>query len=322
MSNPPEFPAHFEGQSSATYTPEALVTCLRVLGTLVKAVGAQHHGRLVVIGGLVPRLLFNEQSLDSLFAHSAHPGTNDVDLCIELDVPDGDDDFYQCLEESLRRFQFERAKVKNRDGQSLWRWQRTIEGITVLVEFLTNDDAVAENTNGGRVGRLAHNETSKPGDEIGALRIRGAHLALIDPEQRSIEVELLDNNGKATVTVRVANLLAFVVLKSFAVHGRLKNKDSFDLVWVLTHYADGPVAAARDARAMRSAHHEDVGEAMRLLKAEFETVDHTGCVRYANFVHGSESAGTERYVRACRDAHGAVNAFLDVWFEEANRPIE
>lgn len=42
-------------------------------------------------------------------------------------------------------------------------------------------------------------------------------------------------------------MLPFIVLKIFAVRGRMNDKDAYDLVWVLTHWPDGPAGAAEVA---------------------------------------------------------------------------
>lgn len=118
----------------------------------------------------------------------------------------------------------------------------------MAVEFLAPDDGVEAPTGRPTVGRIASAEPTKPGDEIVALRIRGAGLAHADPRSTVIEIELLDGAGMAMVNVWVANVLPFIVLKSFALRGRTEDKDAFDLVWVLTHWPDGgPEAAARQA---------------------------------------------------------------------------
>ena len=141
-------------KDSAAYTPAALNACLNTLGTLVKATGAQYDARLVVVGGLVPRLLMNAQALDPLFVGEAHIGTSDVDLCIELDVPSGDDDFYEWLETTLQRYKFER--VQRRNVRSRWSWARQVDGVTVVVDLLCNADDVGV----GQPGRVAVDQPS------------------------------------------------------------------------------------------------------------------------------------------------------------------
>lgn len=296
------------------YRPEALDACLQVLGTLVKALSAQDAPRVVVIGGLVPYLLFKSEALEPLSHGPPHPGTNDVDLCIQLNVAEGDEGLYQRLQAVLDRFGFSKSEVIDEGEQRLWRWGRNIGTVTVLVEFLTQADADDSGAVAGQSGRLVANERIRDGDEIGALRIRGAHLAFLTPIQCTVEVQLLDGLGIAEVEVRVANLLAFVVLKSFAVRGRIKGKDPFDLVWVLTNWPGGPAAAARHAHSLPGADLPDVSEAIDVLEREFRTPAHNGCVRYARFTTSAlADADEDEHMRLKRFAHGTVEAFTDAW---------
>lgn len=206
------------------------------------------------------------------------------------------------------------APVPNGDGQSVWRWIRKVGSVTVAIELLTNADSVTTELGGTTFGRLASNEATRAGDEIGALRIRGAHLALANPEIRTLDIDLLDGRGMARVDIRVANLLAFVTLKSFAVKGRTRDKDTFDLIWVLTYWPEGPAAAGAYVRQCPGADHVDVHDAMQLLDEEFSTPAHNGCVRYADFSMGP---GIERTMEAhtlrCREAHATIQEFLASW---------
>ncbi len=47
------------------------------------------------------------------------------------------------------------------------------------------------------------------------------------------------------MTVRVAGLLPYTVLKILAFQDRHENKDAYDLVFVIVNYAGGPTAAGR-----------------------------------------------------------------------------
>lgn len=294
------------------YNQELLQVCLNTLGTLVKATGAQYDARLVVVGGLVPRLLMDETTLDPAFSGESHAGTSDVDLCIELDVKSGDEDFYQQLETCLTKYSFERAQ--NGKIRSRWSWVRNIGHVRMVVDLLCNADEVGI----AQPGRLTKDTSSGQYDEIGALRLRGAHLALLDPVIKQIEVELLDGGGRSKVRVRVASLLAFLVLKSFALEGRIEPKDAYDIVWVLARWNHGPRAAAQHAKACRGADHPDVVEAFRLLGEEFESPDTSGCVNYADFTMkiAAQSSDNSR-AKHQRDAYNTIKQFLEGWQESA-----
>jgi hypothetical protein len=58
--------------------------------------------------------------------------------------------------------------------------------------------------------------------------------------------ELLDHGGiQEGIAVRVANLLPFLVLKAYALDERDKAKDSYDVVWILNAYKQGPRSAVK-----------------------------------------------------------------------------
>ena len=293
----------------AEYTPSALDACLNTLGTLVKAIGAQYDARIVVVGGLVPNLLMDEEALDPLFTGNKHAGTNDVDLCIELDLRAEDDAMYQCLESTLLRYSF--TKVQRDRGESKkWSWVRQSETSAVIVDLLCDKDGISARG----VGRIARDQATGPGDSIGALRVKGAHLAFIDPVEKTISIDLLDDGGRSKVTVRVANILAFIVLKSFALKGRSEPKDAYDLVWILMRWNGGPRAAAAAARSCRGADHQDVETALAILADEFASTDMSGCVGYASFSMALERL-TDSNTRAIRlrDANGTVAEFIRSW---------
>lgn len=301
----------------AAYTPAALEACLRVLGTLVAGLGPLGQ-RLVVVGGLVPTLLLEAQPAPDpdadLGPDDPHPGTNDVDVVVQFGVPDADDQqFYHGLEAVLKENGFERALRNDGVGLSIWQWVRNVDGIATAVEFLAPTDAA--NPDGGvGVGRMAADAATRPGDEIGAFRITGAELAHRDAVDCELRVALLDNGGNRPVTVRVANLLPFLALKGLAVSGRVKDKDPFDIVWVLNHWAGGPAGAARAARQSLVAGDPHAREGLQRLRDRFADESDDACQRYARF-HLGKSADTrgDEWVRHTRDAHGTVAEFLRHW---------
>ena len=112
-------PAADENPSRAQYSVAALTACRRALGTLVKDLGVQQIPRLVVVGGLVPSLLLGAEDVDPLFRDDPHPGTSDVDLCVQIDLPGEDAELYQQLERVLTAQGYEpRPRNDGRGEQS------------------------------------------------------------------------------------------------------------------------------------------------------------------------------------------------------------
>jgi len=305
------------------YTPVALTACMRALGSLVMAMSAQDEPRLVVVGGLVPNLLFQNNSDEPLIEADPHPGTNDVDFCVQLDVPGDDDVLYQNLLGVLKDHGFVRMQQRTQSGdpaESVWQWTLTVDDVRVAVEFLSPPDSLMAGRTTPVPGRLTQGEKIRSGDEIGALRIRGADLAHADPTPVTINIELLGDRGRMDVQVWVANILPFVVLKSFAIRGRGKDKDAFDLIWLLMNWPGGPDSAARAARLSPVVNRPDVEIGLGYLREAFSDIGQHGCVRYAKFRMSSGQFGDsdETRVRYCRDAQGAVHRFLREW-DGANR---
>lgn len=118
-----------------------------------------------------------------------------------------------------------------------YRWARDVEGVTFLVEFLCETDEVEP-------GRIFKPKGESTGSKLGAFNVRGAHLVSDDFIEREIEGERLDG-GHSRVTVRVANVLPYTVLKILAFQDRHENKDAYDLVFTLLNHEGGPLVAGR-----------------------------------------------------------------------------
>lgn len=62
------------------------------------------------------------------------------------------------------------------------------------------------------------------------LGVRGTQLVTHDFTGQEIEADRLDDGGRSKVTVRVAGLVSYTVLKVLAFQDRHENKDAYDLV--------------------------------------------------------------------------------------------
>jgi hypothetical protein len=101
--------------------------------------------------------------------------------------------------------------------------------------------------NGGRSCRQG------TGSKLAAFNVRGAQLLTRDHLEREIEGERLDGGGRSKVTLRVANILSYTVLKIFAFQDRHENKDAYDLVFCLLNFGSGPKDAGPAADGLQTA---------------------------------------------------------------------
>lgn len=199
--------------SADGYNADHTFACERALVTLLRGFGSLKH-TLRLIGGLVPRYLTPERPPDV----PPHAGTSDVDIVLNLQLL-AEDEAYKSLAKQLGDRGF--TRYVNDDGKaSSWRWQRQVsEREYVLVEFLRD----ASEEPGGKVSAV-------DGEGISALAIKHAGIVHGWFAEKEITAELLDGGGKATETVRFADVTAFLVLKSLAFDDRAENKDAADLV--------------------------------------------------------------------------------------------
>lgn len=261
--------------------------CERVLVTLLGDVGPWGD-RVVLIGGLAPRYITGSDPLTA----SPHVGTTDIDLVITLAVGDSSET-YATLYRNLKRSGFA-------VGSHSYQWQRSIDGTKVEVEFICETDQVRP----GGICRLKQGT----GSGFAAFNAPCAGLTARDYVEVQVTAERLDAGGLSTVTLRVAGVLTFTVLKVLAFQQRHHSKDSYDLVYTLNNYENGPRAAG-DAAAKSTVRSEtSVADALGLLRERFESPDHDGPAAYANFL--ADRDDQEHKARLRNEAVAVVRRFL------------
>lgn len=284
------------------YTPEALAVCERTLRTVVSHIGGWGP-KLALVGGLTPRFLIPTPPEGI----PAHVGTTDLDLVLSVCLSDADTTLYRELEEALRAAHFAPSIDRKRDRPINWRWERDVAGATVYLEFLCRP------ADGGTPGHPLKEPHPRAGESVAALQMPGADLVFLDASRRVLEGDTLDAGGETRVELLVANTLPFLVLKALAIKGREKDKDCYDVVWVMNASGtSGPTDAA--ALALRSpvAEHPDVKAALDHLAWSFGSPDREGPMRYARFFVGPTGQNDTR-ARLARDAYETVRRFLQAY---------
>lgn len=268
------------------YDEVTTTRCERALVTLLGDIGPWNQ-RVYLAGGLAPRYIVGSLPEGS----RPHVGTTDVDLVIGLAMEDDSPEAYRTLENNLKKAEFKAAQS--------FQWKRTVEGVTVTVEFLCETDKVEP----GRV----YKPKEGTGSGLGAFNVRGAQLVTRDYIDCRIEADRLDDGGQSQVTVRVADILSYAALKILAFQDRHENKDAYDLVYCLLNYGDGPEDAGRHAAERAIAGHEQVRSALALLAERFESTDHDGPRAYAAFLDDGDA---EDVARLRQEAVAVVRQFL------------
>ncbi|MEA2214324.1 MAG: hypothetical protein QOF83_4272 [Solirubrobacteraceae bacterium] len=276
--------------SKAHYSDYGEVTtarCERALVTLVGDIGPW-SARVYLVGGLAPRYILGTLPEGT----RPHMGTTDVDLVIGLAVDNESPEAYRTLENNLKKSGFE--------AESSFRWIKDVDGITVIVEFLCETDQVEP----GRIFK----PKDGTGSGLGAFNVRGAQLVTRDYTEAQIEADRLDDGGRSRVTVRVAGILSYTVLKILAFQDRHENKDSYDLVYCLLNFGDGPEHAGRAAGESAIRSDPLVQEALTLLANRFESADHDGPRAYSSFLDDGDS---DAEARRRQEAVAVIRQFID-----------
>lgn len=269
------------------YDDVTTARCERALVTLLGDIGPWSE-RIYLAGGLAPRYIVGSLPEGA----PPHVGTTDVDLVIGLALGDESPEAYFTLETNLKKGGFR--------AESSFRWTKTVEGVTVIVEFLCETDQVEP-------GRIFKPKGEGTGSGLGAFNVRGAQLVTRDYVVRTIEAERLDDGGLSRVEVRVANILSYTALKTLAFQDRHENKDSYDLIYCLLNFGDGPHDAGREAAASAILGETQVRDALQLLEERFASAGHDGPRAYGAFLDDGDADET---ARRQQEAVAVVREFL------------
>jgi hypothetical protein len=244
---------------------------------------------VVVVGGAVPYLLLRG-------ADPPHVGTLDVDL--DLDPERLAEGAYAELVETLERAGY-RRKV---EGLKPFQLQRAVDlqdggdPVLVLVDLLMPRDMTTRR--------------NRP-PLIAGLRVQGAdagEIALKNNVRLSVDGKMPDGRPNR-VEILVASIPALLVMKGFALGGRDKPKDAYDIYYCVRNFPGGPSALAEACRPLLE---EAVArDGYSRIAAKFSHEDSFGPHTVSHFL--GESGGfadmTPEQVRV--DAHRQVRAWLE-----------
>lgn len=245
---------------------------------------------LVIVGGLVPSLIIDQEHLPAGAAR--HVGTLDLDIGLSVLLLDAER--YKTIAERLRSAGF--APDRNERGNpSRQRW--VIErGARVTVDFL-----IAPTLEGDQGGGIRDLEL-----DFAAFIMPGLELAFRDQIEVSLAGRTITGESAAR-TVRVCGPGAFVVLKALAFRNRGDNKDAYDLYYVVRNFGTGVAdVVSRLAPLLESKY---ARMALAHLEEDFATVDDIGPRRAAEFMVGG----------ADDDIQADAVAFMGALLSESSR---
>ena len=264
-------------------TTEAVRSALIEIGQTL----GSFEGRFAVIGGAVPWLLLAE-------AEMPHIGTQDIDLSLDAEAL-GDSEYVNLVEAlfaqgyqqraGLRRFQLVRT-VPSRDAGP---------DIDVIVDFLMPRDAQIEKNDPPIVAEFA------------VQRAHGAELALQYSKPILLEGEMPDG-GKNSVRIAVASIPALLAMKGYAIDGRNKPKDAYDIYYCVRNFPGGLAALVEATTLLLT--NETARQGYELIAAKFRELDDFGPTSVRHFVEGSDALADRTADQWQQDAFGQVDVWL------------
>ena len=265
------------------YTPTSVDAAFSVLIELFGILG-EFRDYIAVIGGWVPPLIFRDADMKPV-------GSLDVDLAVDFEHIS--DDTYTTLLRTLSSHGY------RQDDRQPFRFFKTVRlGEESLVEVEV--DLLA-----GEYGGTERGRRTQVVQDARARKARGADLVFDHCVQVNVEGQL-PSGARDTVTLKVADVVAFLVMKGMAVYDRRKDKDCHDIFYCVLNYPDGIGALAEAFRPHVG--NRLVAEGLSKIRSKFLSAEYFGPVAVAEFL---EIADPEARALVTRDAYELVNAFLD-----------
>ena len=218
---------------------------------------------IVVVGGLVPYLLVDQDNLPS--GLEPHAGTMDLDMGLALAILNRER--YRDLGARLRDAGFE-PDVNEQGNARLQTWTASTP-LPVRVDFLIPP---TDETDQG--GKLLHIET-----DLAAIVTPGLELAFKDRRWKELSGQL-PSGASATRKIPVCGPGAFTVLKALAFGNRSENKDAYDLFYVWSGVGVSDVAGSLAPLQPNTY----IDNAMSVIGRDFCKHDGLGPIATAQFI--------------------------------------
>jgi len=223
---------------------------------------------LVLIGGWAPYFISQEYQRKDF----GHVGSIDIDIAVNPKITERkygtiisliEERGYQRVQDELAdvfEFRFERRLTSAHDKKEY----------TIGIDFLTSHL-------GDKRIEAAHRKIQP---DLSALKAKGCELVF--DHFFTIEIkDILPGNGEAACRWKVADIVGSLVMKSFALGGRYKEKDAYDIHYLIANYKGGPSSVAEEFKPYLD--NKTIQESLSHVKNAFLDIKSNGPAWVANF---------------------------------------
>lgn len=266
----------------SNYPKNEVEACLSVLVEFMTLLG-EYRESIVLIGGWVPYFLIERKKHE-------HVGSLDIDAAFDFNTISSE--AYNTILKLLKKRGYQ-------EGNQPFIFHRTIKvesGIEVTVEI---------NLLAGEYGGTSKSHRTQKIQDVRARKARGCDL-VFEHNFLNIITAKMPDQATNQLTIKIADVIPFLVMKGMALWDRYKEKDAYDIYFTISNYPGGIQTLVNMFKPVKS--NRLVTEGLGKIKSKFIDIESPGPIWVVNF---EEITDEEEKDIVKRDVFERVNTFLD-----------
>ncbi len=249
-----------------------LIEILRILGS--------YKDYLVLTGGWAPYFI-----LEKFGEGNRHCGSIDIDFVLNPRLIDLK--VYETIVASIEKRGYKPYVTD--DGEVLpYRFYRSVKSPVDSAEYKIEVDFISEPE---IVQKLSPEKFLAAQKDLRAVVVRGSGVVFSHNFEHEIE-GVLPSGAETKVVTKISDVVGSLATKGLALKGRYKEKDAYDIYFVLRHYGGGPRKAADEVRSFVD--ESVVAEALEEIREKFRSARSEGPFQVAYFLAPEDERLRER----------------------------
>jgi hypothetical protein len=247
----------------------------------------KYRDAIVLIGGWVPYFILEKYGGES-YNHD-HIGYIDIDIAINTNIVS--EEKYKTMEAIVLDLGY-RQKRNGEQNPIPFVFEKTFsdEKFTIEVDFV-----------GSYYGAKGHRHHRVSG--LLARKCHGVDIAFDHYFEENIK-GTFPTGGKTEEIIKIADIVGSLTMKGIVLGERYKEKDAYDIYYLISNYKNGPKDVANEIN--KHASDSLVKESLDTITRNFENRDSVGPTWVADFLDETEGEREKKLT----DVHMSVTEFL------------